>query len=266
MFPEDFATAWKLRFGNDAPAIPIETYFLKHRSVRDYADRPVPESLVASLVGAAQSAATSSNLQLWSLISIQGAELREEIALAAADQQQIRNAPWFFAFVADHHRLRQAATASGQNPNGLDYVEFFIMAVIDSALAAERMVCAAESVGLSICYIGAMRNDPPRIARLLHLPEGTFVPFGLCLGYPADDTTSRIKPRLNPDAVWFRERYPEQIETAEYDDRMRDFYETEGMKGEIIWSMRSGRRADEHHLTGREVLDNWLKSKGFNAR
>jgi len=255
-----------MRFGTDAPEIPIDAFFLRHRSVRDYSNRSVPETLIASLVGAAQSAATSSNLQLWSLISVQNPALREQIALVAADQRQVRNAPWFFAFVADHHRMRQAAIASGQNPNALDYIEFFIMAVIDAALAAERMVCAAESIGLSICYIGAMRNDPPRIAELLHLPEGTFVPFGLCLGYSAEDSTSKIKPRLNAEIVWFRERYPENFCTAEYDDRMRGFYESEGMKGEVTWSMRSGRRVDEDHLTGREVLDSWLKSRGFNIR
>jgi nitroreductase len=266
MFAESFSTAWNLRFGNEAPEIPVDAFFLRHRSVRDYSDRPVPENLVASLVGAAQSAATSSNLQLWSLISVQESTLREKIAAAAAGQRQVKNAPWFFAFVADHHRLQRAAIASGQSPNGLDYIEFFIMAVIDAALAAERMVCAAESVGLSICYIGAMRNDPRRIAELLHLPEGTFVPFGLCLGYPIENSVSNVKPRLEAKSVWFRERYPVYLDTSEYDLRMREFYESEGMKGDVTWSMRSGRRVDENHLTGREVLDYWLKTRGFNAR
>ncbi len=32
------------------------------------------------------------------------------------------------------------------------------MAGFDAALAAERMVCAAEAMGLGICYIGALRN------------------------------------------------------------------------------------------------------------
>lgn len=265
MFPEDFAAAWRERFGEDAPEFPIDKHFLSHRSVRDYSDKPVPEGLIRSLIGAAQSAATSSNLQLWSVISVQEPDIREKIAIAAADQRQVRNAPWFFAFVADHHRLRQAALAAGQQPTGLDYVEFFIMSVIDAALAAERMVCAAESVGLSICYIGAMRNDPPRIAKLLNLPKGAFVPFGLSVGYPAE-TSARIKPRLSSDAVWFREQYGNKANTAEYDMRMREFYETEGMNGDVTWSMRSGRRVDDYHLTGREVLKAWLESQGFNKR
>jgi nitroreductase len=266
MFDESFSAAWQLRFGTDAPSEFFDPMFLRHRSVRDYSDKEVPEELIRGLIGAAQSAATSSNLQLWSVVSIQDKALRERIALAAADQRHVRSAPWFFAFLADHHRLKRAAAEVGEMADGLDYAEFFIMAVIDVALAAERMVCAAESVGLSICYIGAMRNDPQRISELLHLPEGVFCPFGLCVGYPSESSNAGIKPRFSQDAVWFRETYPRDIDVAEYDERMSAFYESQKMKGEITWSVRSGRRVGNHHLTGREVLKNWLESKGFNRR
>jgi nitroreductase len=266
MFDESFSEAWQLRFGTDAPSELFDPMFLRHRSVRDYSDKEVPEELIRGLIGAAQSAATSSNLQLWSVVSIQDKALREQIALAAAGQRHVRNAPWFFAFLADHHRLKRAAAEVGETADGLDYAEFFIMAIIDVALAAERMVCAAESVGLSICYIGAMRNDPQRISELLHLPEGVFCPFGLCVGYPSEGSTAEIKPRLSQDAVWFRESYPGDIDVAEYDERMSAFYESQKMKGDVTWSMRSGRRVDNDHLTGREVLKHWLESRGFNRR
>ena len=266
MFSESFEDAFVRRFGEEPTGSPIETYFLRHRSVRDYSDKPVPESLVRSLVAAAQSSATSSNLQLWSVISVEDPDLREQIALTAGDQRQIRNAPWFFAFIADHCRLRSAAARVNESATGLDFVEFYTMAIIDVALAAERMVCAAESVGLGICYIGAMRNDPVKISELFELPAGTFCPFGLCLGYPAEGATSQIKPRIRQDNVWFRNTYRANVDIREYDERMTKFYESEGMKGEVTWSMRSGRRVDDFHLTGREVLKNWLTTQGFNKR
>src|SRR5688572_2299370 len=266
MFDEDFAGAWKRRFGDNPPSEPFDAMFVRHRSVRDYSDKKIPESVIQALIGAAQSAATSSNLQLWSVISIQQKELRQQIAIAAADQRQVRNAPWFFAFLADHSRLRSSANKVGENAEGLDYAEYYTMAIIDVALASERFVCAAESMGLSICYIGAMRNDPRRIAELLDLPEGVFCPFGLCVGYPAESSTSEIKPRLTQAATWFRDKYPASIDVSEYDDRMSAFYESQSMKGEITWSMRSGRRVDNNHLTGREVLKDWLEARGFNRR
>ena len=74
---------------------------------------------------------------------------------------------WFFAFLIDHYRLRRCAALVGEECRGLDFNEFYTMAVVDASLAAERMVCAAEAVGLGICYIGALRNDPYAVAELL---------------------------------------------------------------------------------------------------
>jgi nitroreductase len=267
MFHESFAEAWRLRYGSEPPEEPPALdRFLTHRSIRKYSNDPVSEDTIRGLVAAAQSAATSSNLQLWSIISVQEPERRKRMAQICADYEQVRTAPWFFAFLADHHRLRAAAGAVGEDASGLDYTEFLIMAVIDAALAAERMVCAAESLGLGICYIGAMRNDVRAVKEVLGLPEGVFGVFGLCIGWPAEDSSAEIKPRLAQEAVWFREQYRVNVDTSEYDERMRGFYTSQGMKGEVTWSMRSGRRAGEKQLTGREVLREWLIEQGFCQR
>lgn len=265
MFDESFTEAWERRYGSK----PIEemrelSRFLAHRSVRRFSKEAVPESTVSALVASAQSAATSSNLQLWSIVSIQDAERREQIAKIAADQHQIREAAWFFAFLADHYRLREAGKRVEQDTSGLGFMEFFVMASIDAALAAERMVCAAESLGLGICYIGALRNDPPAVKELLELPDGVFALFGLCIGWPEEGASFPIKPRLPQSSIWFRERYDKDVSVSEYDERMRDFYVSEGMKGEFTWSMRSARRTSL--LTGREVIQEWLRKQGFNLK
>lgn len=265
MFSETFVEAWRKRYGCDPPFAREDIAgFLRHRSVRKYSDEPIDEQTISALVAAAQSSATSSNLQLWSVISVQEPERRESIAKLCADQDQIREAAWFFAFLADHYRLRKAASEAGENPGGLDYVEFFVMAVVDAALAAERMVCAAESLGIGICYIGALRNNPEGVRELLELPEGTFGIFGLCLGWPAEGLGAEIKPRLSQSAIWFRERYDRNVSVEEYNSRMKPFYESQGMKGEFTWAARSGRRTNQ--LTGREVLKAWLERQGFNLR
>jgi nitroreductase len=234
--------------------------------VRQYSDRAIPEELVQTLIGVAQGAATSSNLQLWSVISVQDAATLEEIAKLADNYEHIRKAGWFFAFLADHCRLRNAGLEVGEKAEGLDYAEFYTMAIVDVALAAERFVCAAESLGLGICYIGAMRNNAKEVKRILGLPQGVFCPFGMCLGWPAEGCEAKIKPRLNQDAVWFREQYNANPSLDEYNERMKSFYESENMKGDVTWSMRSARRVDNNHLTGREILKAWLESEGFNRR
>ncbi len=266
MFDESAPEAWKLRYGTETPDLPELEQFLTHRSVRHFSGREIPESTAAGLVAAAQSAATSSNLQLWSVVSVQDASRRQTVAQLCGNQQQVVDCGWFFAFLADIHRIRTAAHAVGFEADGLDYTEFFTMAVIDAALAAERMVCAAEALGMGICYIGGLRNDPEGIKNLLHLPEGTFGVFGLCIGWPSEPMTAEIKPRLAQESVWFREQYEESPSVAEYDERMRGFYESQKMKGDVTWSQRSGRRVGSGYLTGREVLKEWLHKQGFLRR
>lgn len=267
MFHESLTEAWGLRFGCEPPVeIPNIAKFLAHRSVREYSDRKIDEPTMRLLIGAAQSAATSSNLQLWSVVSVQDPERRERMAQMCGDQDHVRKAPWFLCFLADHYRLKKAAASHGESAAGLDYAEFAIMAFIDASLAAERLVCAAESIGIGVCYIGALRNNPQAVQELLGLPEGVFGVFGLCLGYPADGCKAEIKPRLGGSEVWFKETYNAEAGCAEYDTRMRQFYESQGMKGSVTWSMRSARRVDGNHMTGREALKDYLESRGFWLR
>ena len=65
----------------------------------------------------------------------------------------------------------------------MPWLETFLVASVDVALAAQNAVVAAESIGLSTVYIGAMRNEPEKVADLLGLPPQCFVLFGLCVGY-----------------------------------------------------------------------------------
>lgn len=266
MFDESSSEAWRLRYESDPPDLPDLGKFLNHRSVRRFKPDPIPEPLLQGLIASAQSAATSSTLQLWSVVSVQDPARREEIAKLCADQKQIKTCAVFLCFLVDHYRLRQAAAKVGEACEGLDHTEFFTMAVIDAALAAERLVCAAESMGIGVCYIGALRNDAEGVKKFLDLPSGTFGAFGLCLGWPQEPLTANIKPRLNQEAVWFRETYDQTVGVAEYDERMRAFYESESMKGDVTWSARSGRRVDLHHMTGRETLLEFLRAQGFLQR
>ncbi len=234
--------------------------------MRNYLDLPIAEETISHLIGCAQSAATSSNLQLWSVISVQDPTRREQLAQLCGDQHQIREAAWYLTFFADIDRIRRISAKVGEEAKGLDYVEFFTMAVIDAALAAERLVCAAEAMGLGICYIGGLRNNPEEVKRTLNLPSGTFGVFGLCLGWPDPAHSASIKPRLAQENVWFREQYPAEHDVAEYDDRMVEFYKSQKMNAGLNWSMRSARRVGEGQLTGREVLKKWLEQQGFNLR
>jgi len=260
MFDETFAKAWKLRYGTETLPDVEECLakFLTHRSVRKYSDQLISRELMSSLISCGQSAATSSNLQLWSVISVQEPERRATIAKMCGDQDQVHKAPWFLAFIVDLNRVAIAAEQVGEIPAALSTAEFYTMGCVDAALAAERMLTAAESIGISGCYIGALRNDAYGIKEFLQLPDRCFGVFGLCLGYPAENVTAEIKPRLGQESVWFEEIYDSNCGIGDYDQRMGEFYESQGMKGDVTWSMRSGRRVNGSQMTGREVIKQFL--------
>ncbi len=268
MFTEPFDALWLSRYGTPPPVpeLPDLTPFLRHRSVREFAPDPVPEEVARVLFACAQSASTSSNLQLWSAISVQDPGRRARLAELCAGQAQVRESAWCWAFLADHRRLAAAARAAGIEPAGLGTMEFYTMAVIDAALAAERLACAAERLGLGVCYIGALRNDPAAVAALLDLPEGTFGLFGLCVGRPRPGCAAEAKPRLAQEAVWFRERYGNAPDTAEYDARLNAWNAARGRPAG--WTERSGRRVDGSpgQMGGRAGQAAWLRERGMAVR
>ena len=267
IFRERAAETWRIRYGTEPPpAVEGLDRLLAHRSVRRFTDQPVDEATVQWLVAAAQSAATSSNLQLYSIISVQDPERRKAVNALCANQVQVDQAAWFFGFFADHYRIARASAEQGSPATGLDFAENFIVATVDAALAAERMVCAAEALGLGICYIGAMRNEPEQLAEVLDLPEGVFGLFGLCIGWPDPAVDAEIKPRLAQESVWFRERYDREASVADYDARMMELYQKQGLKGDFTWTMRSGHRLTPERMSGRDRLKGILEGLGFWRR
>ena len=72
-------------------------------------------------------------------------------------------------FCADLERSAQACvTAGGEFSQGM--TEDFIIGTVDVALFAQNCTIAAESLGMGICYIGGLRNNPADVSQLLDLP------------------------------------------------------------------------------------------------
>jgi nitroreductase len=263
------AEALAARYGHGAipPAGPWnETIagMLGHRSMRAYRPDPLPEGVLETLVAAASSAATSSNLQTWSVVAVQDPETRTALAEVAGGQKHVRQCPLFLVWLADLSRNARLGEAEGVALEGLPYLESFLVAAVDAALAAQNAVVAAESLGLSTVYIGALRNDVQRVAGLLGLPPGVVGVFGLCVGYAADP--GEVKPRLPQAGVLHRERYSTEGEAArraEYDAVLGDFSARNGM-GPEGWTGRViGRLATLKAMAGRDRLVATLRGLGF---
>ena len=254
------------------PAIlwnPVIDRLLTHRSVRAYASTPLPEGAVETLVTAAQSAASSSNLQLWSVVAVQDAQRRAQLASLAGGQKHIADAPLILVWVADLARGHAIADEAGQPTEGFDFLESFLVASVDAALAAQNATIAAESLGLGTVYIGALRNKPVEVATVVGLPPHAAVVFGLVVGWPAPGTQSAVKPRLPQRAVLHPEEYrlgSQREAVAAYDQTARAFQRNQAQDpvGWIAQIIARSRSAASLH--GRERLREALNALGFKLR
>jgi len=236
-----------------------------HASVRQYKPDPVPQEALEAILTAARSASTSSNLQMYSIIVVTDPERREQLAQLSGDQDQIRQAPVFLVFCPDLHRLERVCQRQGY-PFADRYMEMFIQAVVDAALAGQNAAVAAESLGLGICFVGGIRNRPLEVARLLKLPPRTFALFGLTVGYPAYQP--KIKPRLPAEVTVHREEYSEagleeglaaydsiMAQTGIYKDREVQVDGQPGATRLYGWCEHSARRMAKPHPLRRNMKE-----------
>lgn len=260
------------RYGDAAPALslpdlPVLDAMLNHRSVRHFVRDALPANTIETLVAAAQSAPTSSNLQTWSVIAVESQERREQLANLVGPQKHLAVAPLVLVWLADLSRIERLAQLQERQPVGLNYLDTFLMGVIDAALAAQNAVVAAEAMGLGTVYVGGMRNQPEKVAEVLGTPKNVFPVFGLVVGHPDPARPAAIKPRLPQSAVLHREQYQvpadQSQEIGDYNEALRQFMRTHGMR-EVDWSAQVVERlGSPEALTGRHRLYEALRNAGF---
>lgn len=257
----------------DAPAAARSTAVLEtllaHRSVRSFLTTPLPDETLGLLVAAAQSAATWSNLQAWSVVAIRDPARKARLAALANHQKHIVQAPLFLVWLADLDRLAAVATAEGSPAEGLDYLDLLVVAITDATLAAQNAVAAAESLGLGTVYIGSIRNHIEAVAAELGLPPRVLPVTGLSIGYPDPSVATDIKPRLAPSVVLHEETYRRdghEAAVARYNAELGAFQRAQGLPVENWSSKVAERVASPEVLGGRQHLREVLGRLGFPLR
>jgi len=241
-------------------------HLLSHRSTRGFLPTPLPEGTLETLIAAAQSAATSSNLQTWSVIAVTDPALKKEFATIANNQKHIEECPLFLVWLADLSRLQRISDDTGVVFEALPWFETFMVAAIDAALAAQNTTVAAESLDLANVYIGALRNNPQRVAELLGLPQGVVGVFGHCIGLAKPEAAAEVKPRLPQSVILHHNRYLVGDETknrAAYDQVLLEFSKRNEMAAGTWTDRLLGRAAKLAGMSGRHQMVGWLRSLGF---
>jgi len=248
---------------------PVLATLLSHRSVRAFTDRPVSDETLAAAVAAAQSAATSSNTQSWSVIAVRDPERKARLADLAASQRQIREAPLFLVWLADLSRVEAIGKQADIEVEGVHYLETAIVGIVDATLAAQNAVVALESLGLGTNYIGGLRNHPEHVAQELNLPPRVFAVFGLCVGYPDETRPASIKPRLGQSAVLHGETYSWERQNeaiGRYNASLRQFQAEQNLPSEDWTNIVVNRFRSADRLHGRDRIRAALAHLGFDLR
>lgn len=237
-----------------------------HRSVRKFKPEPIDDQTLETLVSAAQCASTSHHVQACTLIRVKDVQKRAAIAELAGPQPWVASAPIFLVFCADLTRLAKAAADAGQKGDG-GWTELFLVATVDTAILAQNLMVAAESMGLGGVFIGGIRNDPQQVCDLLEIPDLAYPVFGMCLGVPDEDHGT--KPRLPLPLVLRTDTFAGSPADARadqdlfdtYDKTLSRYYQTRNANLKTTtWTRQMARFMA---LQTRPHMKSFLEKKGF---
>ena len=193
----------------------IESLY-QRKSVRAYEDRAIPEEMKNLILEAAMQAPSAGCQQLYTILDITDQELKEKLAESCDHQPFIAKAPMVLVFCADCKKWYDAYLEAGCEPRKPG-VGDLMLAITDTAIAAQNAVVAAESLGIGSCYIGDVIENAEQMREALCLPEYVVPACMLVFGRPTDQQKIRPKPaRFAKDAVVCENTYRDRT-----DDELR---------------------------------------------
>ena len=240
----------------------------KRRTIRQYTDQEIPESLLNELLEIASRASNTGNMQLYSVVVTRDKAGKEKLAPAHFNQPMITSAPVVLTFCADANRFVKWAEQRKAQA-GFDNLQMFIAATIDAMLFAEAFAEAAEERGLGLCYLGTTAYNADQIIRILSLPKLVVPIVTITLGYPAEPLPAQSE-RLPIEAIRHTEQYvdytPASID-AFYKEKEELPVNQEFVRinhketlAQVFTDLRYTKENNEHFS---DVLLNVLKEQGF---
>lgn len=235
---------------------------IHHVSVRDFTDQTITKDQKDNLLAAAQSGSTSEFVQAFSIIEITDPQLRNKISDITISSPHVKAADTFYIFVADLNRQAKMLKSHHQSLDAIKNMEALLVATIDTAIAAQNMAVAAESMGLGICYIGSIRNNIKQVAKLINLPKFTVPLFGMTIGVPA--VKNQHKPRMNRINQIATNTYDDKNfnNLTDYDTTVHDYYANRKTNPtNTTWTKKNLAMFDHVH---RPEVAPFLKEQGFS--
>ncbi|MBD2136748.1 nitroreductase family protein [Anabaena sp. FACHB-1237] len=193
-------------------ALDVPTAILQRRSIKTFKPDAIAPELLKQLIELTVAAPSSFNVQSWRIIVVQDQAQREALCAASWNQKQIKEAPVTFVFAADASAgekdltpiLEQGAATGAWNEGTVNYFRNAIpkfqvslgekrreYAIKDAMIASTNLVLAAESLGLSTCFMNGWIEDQVKAVIGAENDPELAIAVLVPVGYAAE-------PRLNP--------------------------------------------------------------------
>jgi nitroreductase len=201
----------------------------KRRSIRNFTDQEIPESVIDELLDAANNAPTGGNIQPLSVILVQEAARRKRLANMVGNQPWVKNAPLSMVFCLDFFRVKRWASMFETKFMGENALSHFLIAYADVMCAAQSVVILAESYGLGSVYIGTIQSNIDEARDYFEMPQYVLPMIVLSLGYPR--SVPKNIPKLKRNIITHRESY-RTLSDAEIKQAYEEKYGDIGDKAE----------------------------------
>ncbi len=271
---------------------------VSHRSVRQWLPRDLDDATLRTVLAAAQSAPTSSNKQIVSVLAVRDTAAKQRLAAVGRQMSKhIIDAPVTLVWLIDFSLARFLAAeeetdiAADSTPppaeaghgvtgrpatdlGALNYMDEPMMAATDIGIASQNAALAAASLGLGTVFLGSLRNDIDEVRDALGIPD-TVVPFlALELGYADPAENAGIKPRLPMELFLHEDRYrnPDDDPAAttelleNYNDALASYYSRYGAHPRWSDQLLNRLSAKATEKSKRRFLRDVLVRAGFNLR
>jgi nitroreductase len=166
---------------------------LERTSIRDFdKGRNVPERILRKILVSGIRAPSAGNIQPRTLIVVKDQIVKDRLYELCENQEFMKDAPVWIVPCIDLHRHLKAASLTGVE---YDYKGIlpYTFGVLDTALAIENIVIAAEAIGLGSVMIGSIIDYPEKVKEILDLPSHCLALCVLCIGYPKKKPEARLK-------------------------------------------------------------------------
>lgn len=187
----------------------IET-IMKRKSVRSFEPREIEAKKKQMILEAALRAPTAGNMSLYTILDITDQDLKERLSETCDHQPFIARAPLVLVFCVDYYRWYRCfqSLESEDYPVRKPDVGDFMLAFEDTVIAAQTAVLAAESLGISSCYIGDILENYEIHQDILKLPHYVAPVSMLVFGYALPGQEKRKQtPRFAVEDMVFENGY-----------------------------------------------------------